>query len=223
MQTTIPYMQIRGGSSKGLYFLASDLPVEQHLKDQILLAAMCGFGADDIRQIDGLGGADPLTSKVGIVSRSIHHNADIDYEFVQIVVGGNATDRTQNCGNILAGVVPFAIETGLLDASNPETRARVYMTNSDAICEVTVQTPDAQIEYQGNTRIDGVPGTAAPVICNYMDIAGSACGALLPTGNLIDEVDGVEVTCIDNGMPVVVIRAIDLERSGGKHCPSQTS
>lgn len=207
-------MQLRGGSSKGLYFVASDLPADEATKDKVLLAAMCGVGPEDSRQIDGLGGSDPLTSKVGIVSRSTRADADLDYEFVQVVVGGGATDRTQNCGNILAGVVPFAIERGLLDAGSAETRARVYMTNSGSICEVVVQTPDGQVAYDGNAKIDGVPGSAAPVICNYMDIAGSACGSLLPTGNRIDVIDGIEVTCIDNGMPIVLIRASDLGCTG---------
>lgn len=214
MQTAIPYMQLRGGSSKGLYFRAADLPTDQATRDAVLLAAMCGVGGDDQRQIDGLGGSDPLTSKVGIVSKSTRDDADLDYEFVQVVVGGNTTDRTQNCGNILAGVVPFAIESGLLPADSAETRARVYMTNSGSVCEVVVQTPNGQIEYAGKAKIDGVPGSAAPVICNYMDLAGSACGSLLPTGKLIDTIDGVEVTCIDNGMPIALIRAQDLGRSG---------
>ena len=214
MQTTIPFMQLRGGSSKGLYFKAADLPTDAALRERVLIAAMCGVGGGDARQIDGLGGADPLTSKVAIVSVSQRDDADIDFEFVQVVVGGNATDRTQNCGNILAGVVPFAIEAGMLRASVGETRARVFMINSGSICEVVVQTADGRVEYSGGAKIDGVPGTAAPVICNYTDTAGSACGELLPTGKLVDVVDGVRVTCIDNGMPVVLLRAADLGRTG---------
>ena len=207
-------MQLRGGSSKGLYFLASDLPADQPTRDKVLLAAMCGVGPEDDRQIDGLGGADPLTSKVAIINRSQRPGIDLDYEFVQVVVGGNATDRTQNCGNILAGVVPFALEAGILPAGDPETGASVYMINSDSICEVIVRTPAGRIVYDGDAKIDGVPGTAAPVICNYQDIAGSATGALLPTGRLIETVDGIPVTCIDNGMPVVLLRAADLGRTG---------
>jgi 4-oxalomesaconate tautomerase len=141
-------------------------------------------------------------------------DADLDYEFVQVVVGGNATDRTQNCGNILAGVVPFAIESGLLRAGDPETRARVCLVNSESICEVVVQTPQGRMGYAGDARIDGAPGTAAPVVCNYFDTAGSACGSLLPTGNLVDTIVGVRVTCIDNGMPVVLLRASDFGRTG---------
>ncbi|HUR59569.1 MAG TPA: 4-oxalomesaconate tautomerase [Opitutaceae bacterium] len=214
MQPAIPFMQFRGGSSKGLYFKAADLPVDVALRNRVLLAAMCGVGPDDKRQIDGLGGADPLTSKVALVSVSQRAGADLDYEFVQVVVGGNATDGTQNCGNLLAGVVPFAIEAGLLRASDGETRARVFMLNSDSICEVVVQTPSGKMEYAGTAKIDGVPGTGAPVICNYADTAGSACGELFPTGNLVDVIDGVRVTCIDNGMPVVLLRAADVGRTG---------
>ena len=214
MQRTIPYMHIRGGSSKGLFFSASDLPASNEAKDTILLAAMAGVGPDDPRQIDGLGGADPLTCKVAIVSLSGREDADIDYEFVQVVPGEGRTDRTQNCGNILAGVVPFALETGMIKAGNPETEARVFMTNSSSICTVRLLTPGGALSYAGDTRIDGVPGTAAPVSCNYQDITGSTCGSLLPTGNVRDMYDGIEVTCIDNGMPVVLIRATDLGRTG---------
>lgn len=218
-QRSIPYMQLRGGSSKGLYFKAEDLPAEQSDKDQILLAAMCGAGAGDERQIDGLGGADPLTSKTAIVGLSEREDADLDYEFVQVVVGKGVTDRVQNCGNILAGVVPFAIEAGLLEAGKGAmtgtTTARVHMVNSGSVCEVVIQTTtDGQVQYGGETVIDGVPGSAAPVICNYMDTAGSATGRLLSTGNLIDVVDDIEITCIDNGMPVVLMRAEDFGLSG---------
>ena len=214
MQTAIPFMQLRGGSSKGLYFKASDLPADTALRNRVLLAAMSGVGPEDPRQIDGLGGGDPLTSKVAIVAQSARAGADLDYEFVQVVVGGGATDGTPNCGNLLAGVVPFAIEAGLLRATEGETRARVYMINSESICEVVVQTPHGKMGYAGAAKIDGVPGTAAPVLCNYADTAGSACGALLPTGNLVDKIEGTRVTCIDNGMPVVLLRAADLGRTG---------
>ncbi len=214
MQTAIPYMQFRGGSSKGLYFQASVLPRDPETRRRVLLATLTGNGPDDPRQIDGLGGADPLTSKVAIVDRSSRTDADLDYEFVQVVVGRNATDSTQNCGNLLAGVVPFAIESGLLTATDGVTRARVFMLNSESLCEVSVQTPGRHVEYAGSARIDGAPGSAAPVVCNYLDTAGSACGELLPTGNLRDTIDGVDVTCLDNGMPVVVLRAADLGVAG---------
>lgn len=209
-QIATPYMQFRGGSSKGIYFLASDLPEEKAQRDQILLSAL----GRDVSQIDGLGGATGLTSKAAIVSKSDRDDADLDYLFVQIIVGENRLDFTPNCGNILAGVGPFAIELGLLEASDGETKLRVHMLNSGKICELILQTPHRMMTYQGNAQINGVSGTSAPIICNYEDTAGSACGALLPTGNLIDEVDGIELTCIDNGMPLVVLRAADLGISG---------
>jgi 4-oxalomesaconate tautomerase len=211
MQTPVPFMQIRGGSSKGIYFLASDLPEDSSLRDRILLAII---GGGDPRQIDGLGGAHPLTSKIGIVSPSTRDDIDVDYLFVQAVVGEDRVDTTPNCGNILAGIGPFAIESGLVKTTGDETPVRVYMVNSGNRCELIVKTPGGMVDYQGNARIDGVPGTAAPLVCNYMDLAGSACGSLLPTGNVIDTVEGVEVTCIDNGMPVVVLRARDFNITG---------
>lgn len=215
MQTAIPCMQFRGGSSKGVYFLASDLPAEAALRDRVLLAIM---GGGDPRQIDGLGGAHPLTSKIAVVSPSSRENTDVDYLFVQAVVGEDRVDITPNCGNILAGVGPFAIEKGLVKAQDGETLVRIYMVNSSNRCELMIRTPGGRVEYQGDARIDGVPGTAAPVICNYMDLAGSACGSLLPTGNIIDVVDGIEVSCIDNGMPVVVLRAQDFGITGYESC-----
>jgi len=214
MQRSIPYMQLRGGSSKGLYFDEADLPAEQEARDRVLIGAMTGVGPNDSRQIDGLGGADPLTSKVGIVARSIRDDADLEYEFVQVVLGKGVTDRTQNCGNILAGVVPFAIETGMIEASDPSTVVRVYMRNSASMCVVETSTPGGKITYVGDARIDGVPGRSAPVICTYQDIAGSTCGAMLPTGSPFDVIEGVQVTCIDNGMPVVLLRASDFGLDG---------
>ena len=213
MQTAIPYMQLRGGSSKGLYFKADDLPSDEATRDKVLMAAMGSIGKDS-RQIDGLGGADPLTSKVGIVSLSEQSGVDVDYLFVQVVVGDDRVDTTPNCGNILAGIGPFALESGILEADAEETVVRINMLNSGKMCEQFVQTPGGQVNYSGEASIDGVPGTAAPIICNYLNLAGSVCGSLLPTGNLIDEVDGIEITCIDNGMPVVVLRAEDFGITG---------
>ena len=201
---------MRGGSSKGLYFHAHDLPADPDVRNRVLVAAM---GADG-RQIDGVGGADPLTSKVAVVSPSTRDDADVDYLFVQVGVGEGRTDTTPNCGNMLAGVGPFAIETGLLAASGEETTIRVHMVNSGNLCELRVRTPDGTVQYDGDAHIDGVPGTSAPILCNYLDVAGSACGALLPTGNVLDVVDDVPVTCVDNGMLVVVLRAGDFQRSG---------
>ena len=201
---------MRGGSSKGLYFRAEDLPSDPAVRDRVLVAAM----GSDARQIDGAGGAHPLTSKVAIVSRSASADADVDYLFVQVVVGEGRVDTTPNCGNMLAGVGPFAIETGLVPADDGETAVRVRMVNSGNLCELLVQTPDGVVTYDGDAQIDGVPGTSAPIVCNYLDVAGSATGSLLPTGQVLDVVDGIEITCIDNGMPVVVLRAQDLGISG---------
>ncbi len=202
----IPFAQIRGGSSKGLYFNAKDLPQDPAKRDPILVAAI-GRGA---RQIDGLGGADPLTSKVAIVSRSSRPGVDLDFLFAQVVVGKDIVDTSPNCGNILSGVGYFALETGMLEATEGVTRINVYMINSGNECELIIKTPNRKPEYSGDTKIDGVPGTGAAVICNYADLAGSACGALFPTENAKDVVDGIEVTCIDNGMPVAIMRADSL-------------
>lgn len=210
MQTAIPAYIMRGGSSKGLYFRAEDLPDDPELRDRVLVAAM----GEDQRQIDGVGGAHPLTSKVAIVSRSQEEGVDVEYLFAQVVVGEGRVDTTPNCGNMLAGVGPFALETGLAEAADGETAVRVRMLNSGNLCELLVQTPGGRVRYDGDARIDGVPGSAAPIVCNYLDVAGSVCGSLLPTGRVRDEIEGIPVTCIDNGMPVVVLRAADLGRTG---------
>lgn len=214
MQRAIPYMQLRGGSSKGLYFNASDLPTDEALRNRVVIAAMEGVGLGDPRQIDGLGGAETLTSKAAIVSLSSREDADLDYLFLQVVIGGGRVSTLQNCGNILAGVLPFAIESHLWPAQQDQTTAIIHMVNSGGLCEVTVPTPQGEVEYAGDATVDGVPGSAAPIICNYLDVTGSATGALLPTGHIVDVVDGVEMTVVDNGMPVVVLRAADVGRTG---------
>jgi 4-oxalomesaconate tautomerase len=211
MQRAIPAFVMRGGTSKGLYFLSDDLPADEQLRDSLLLAAM---GSPDERQIDGMGGAHPLTSKVAIVSPSADDDADVDYLFLQIFVDEARVSDGQNCGNILAGVGPFAIERGLVVAEDDTTEIRIRMLNSGAIAVARVQTPDGRVRYDGDVAIDGVPGTAAPIMLDFADVAGSNCGALLPGGGPIDEFDGVPVTCIDNGMPVVLIRATDVGKAG---------
>jgi 4-oxalomesaconate tautomerase len=211
MQTKIPCTLMRGGTSKGAYFLASDLPVDVAARDRVLLAAM---GSPDPRQIDGVGGADPLTSKVAIVSKSSRPGIDVDYLFCQVWVDRAEVSTQQNCGNILAGVAPFAIERGLVPAAGLETRVRIFMVNSSQTVVATVQTPDGSPRYDGDAAIDGVPGTAAPIPLSFADTAGSTCGALLPTGHAVDVVHGVRVTCLDNGMPVVIMRADELGRTG---------
>ncbi|WP_421682745.1 4-oxalomesaconate tautomerase [Stutzerimonas urumqiensis] len=210
-QTRIPCLQMRGGTSKGAYFLASDLPDDPALRDAVLLAVM---GSPDPRQIDGIGGADSLTSKVAIVRRSERDDADVDYLFAQVVVSEPRVDYGQNCGNILAGVGPFAIERGLVPVAGAETPVRIFMENTGQIAVAKVPTSDDAVRYEGDVAIDGVPGTAAPLVIEFEDVAGSSCGALLPTGNARDRFDGIEVTCIDNGMPVILLRAEDLGISG---------
>ncbi|MFK8018153.1 MAG: 4-oxalomesaconate tautomerase [Pseudomonadales bacterium] len=213
MLTSVPCSIYRGGTSKGLYFLASDLPSDTTQRNAILLAAL---GSPDSRQIDGMGGGHPLTSKVAIVSPSISEDADVDYLFLQVVVDKAEVSDAQNCGNILAGVGPFAIESGLVKTRGELTDVRIKMLNTGALATARIETPGGRVNYKGSARIDGVPGSAAPVPLNFQDIAGSSCGALLPTGNLVDRVDGVDVTCIDNGMPVVVLNANDFGLSGAE-------
>jgi len=211
VQTAIPCTVMRGGTSKGLYFRVEDLPSDAATRDKVLLAAM---GSPDIRQIDGMGGAHPLTSKIAIVAPPSHPDADVDYLFLQAVVDEPRIDTSQNCGNLLAGIGPFAIENGMVAAKDGVTDVRIHMLNTKSIAVASIQTPGGVVEYQGGARIDGVPGTAAPIPIDFLDVAGSSCGALLPTGNAIDVVDGVELTCIDNGMPVVVMRARDFGKTG---------
>jgi 4-oxalomesaconate tautomerase len=210
-QTAIPCTVMRGGTSKGLYFKLEDLPADIATRDAVLLAAM---GSPDVRQIDGMGGAHPLTSKVAVVSHSTHPDADVDYLFLYVLVDEALVDPGQNCGNLLAGVGPFAIEEGLVRAEDGVTNVRINMLNTKSLASAAIQTPGGQVRYDGDARIDGVPGTAAPIPTDFLDVAGGACGALLPTGNARDVVDGIEVTCIDNGMPVVVMRARDLGKTG---------
>jgi len=211
MTVAIPCTWMRGGTSKGAYFLKSDLPSDNQQRDDLLLSIM---GSPHPMQIDGIGGADPLTSKVAVISKSARADADIDYLFLQVFVDRPVVTDKQNCGNILAGVAQFAVEKGLAVSMDGQTELSVYMVNSEQIATVTIETPGGQVTYDGTASIDGVPGTAAPVLENFPDAAGSTCGSLLPTGNAVDVIDGIEVTCIDNGMPVVVMRAGDLAISG---------
>ena len=211
MQTAIPCTVMRGGTSKGLYFRNTDLPADIATRDKVLLAAM---GAPDVREIDGMGGAHPLTSKVAIVSPPSRPDADVDYLFLQVVVDEPRVDAGQNCGNLLAGIGPFAITHGMVRAKDGITDVRINMLNTKSIAVARIQTPGGKVRYDGDARIDGVPGTAAPIPIDFLDVAGSSCGALLPTGNARDVINGVEVTAIDNGMPVVVMRANDFGKTG---------
>jgi 4-oxalomesaconate tautomerase len=201
-------MWMRGGTSKGGYFLKDDLPAD---RDAFLLRVM---GSPDPRQIDGMGGADPLTSKVAVVCKSARDGVDVDYLFLQVFVDQAIVTDAQNCGNILAGVGPFAIERGLVVAAGDATRVTIYMENTGQVAVATVATPGGVVTYDGDGRIDGVRGTAAPVPLAFRDTAGSSCGALLPTGNAVDLIEGVACTLIDNGMPCVVMKAADIGATG---------
>jgi len=219
-QTAVPCWFMRGGTSRGPFFRAADLPLERADRDAVLLAVM---GSPDPRQIDGLGGANPLTSKVGIVGPGKQADIDLEFQFAQLQPDNDIVDTTPNCGNMLAAVVPFAIESGLLVPESDTTTARVLTLNTGMVAEIAVRTPQCGsgrcVEYAGDARIDGVIGTAAPITINFLDTAGSVCPALLPTGHARDTVDlagvgPVDVTCIDNGMPLVIVNAADLGRTG---------
>jgi 4-oxalomesaconate tautomerase len=211
MQRSIPCLFMRGGTSRGPFFLDADLPAEVAQRDALLLSVM---GSPDPRQIDGLGGADPLTSKVGMVRRSQVPGVDLEFLFAQVSVKEARVDTTPNCGNMLAAVAPFGLETGLVKATGDVTTLRVLTRNTGTLSDIEVRTPGGKVEYSGDARIDGVPGTAAPINISFLETAGSVCGALLPTGRPIDRFDGIEVSCIDNGMPVVIMAAEALGVTG---------
>ena len=209
--SSAPCMWMRGGTSKGGYFLESDLPPDKATRDAFLLQVM---GSPDPRQIDGMGGADPLTSKVAVIRPSAREGVDVDYLFLQVFVDQAVVSDSQNCGNILAGVAPFAIERGLVPLRGDETTVTIYMENTGQTAIARVQTPDGKVSYTGPATIDGVPRSAAPIPITFTETAGSSCGALLPTGNVLDVIDGIEVTMIDNGMPSVILRASDMGITG---------
>lgn len=208
-------MLMRGGTSKGAYFVESDLPAAADARDDLLLRVM---GSPDARQIDGVGGAHPLTSKVAVVSRSTSADADVDYLFLQVGVDQAFVTDKQNCGNLLAGVGPFALERGLVHATGDRASVRVRMVNTGGVATATFPVRDGQPVYEGDAAIAGVPGTAAPIELLFEETAGSSCGALFPTGNVVDVIEGVRVTCVDNGMPVVVLLAADVGIDGDEPC-----
>lgn len=210
-QAGIPCILMRGGTSKGPYFVTTDLPGDERQRDAVLLTAM---GSPDARQIDGIGGADTLTSKVAMVSPSARDGVDVDYLFAQVSVTEAFVDTSPSCGNILAGVGPFAIERGMVPAKDGETTVVIYNINTNSRIEAVVKTDAGGVIYDGDTAIAGVPGTAAPVRLNFMDIVGSKTGKLLPTGNLVEEIDGVAVTLIDVAVPMMIFRAADLGKTG---------
>lgn len=211
MSDGIPCLWMRGGTSKGAVFLASDLPGDPAARDALLLQIM---GSPDPRQIDGIGGGDPLSSKVAVIGPSGREDADVDYLFLQVFVEQPLVSDAQGCGNILAAVGPAAIERGLVAVAGDETQVRIHMVNTGEVAVARVRTPGGRVCYEGQARIDGVPGTAAPVSLMFTGLAGSMCGALLPTGQAVDVIDGVECTLVDNGMPCVVMRADALGVTG---------
>ena len=219
-QIAIPAVLMRGGTSKGPYFLRHDLPENQDAMSAVLLAAM---GSPDTRQIDGIGGATPLTSKVCIVSKSDRADADVNYLFAQVSVDQDFVDYGPTCGNMLSGIGPFAIEAGLIPADGDETRVRIHAVNIDALIEAVVQTPDGAVAYDGDCAIDGAPGTAAPILLKFMGIVGGKTGALFPAGAPIIEVEGIEVTCIDVAMPMVLARASDMGIIGNETAAELTA
>ncbi|GHH76831.1 FldA protein [Streptomyces sulfonofaciens] len=219
-QVAVSCWFMRGGTSRGPFFRAADLPGDRAARDAVLLAAM---GSPDPRQIDGLGGANPLTSKAGIVDRSTRDGIDLEFLFAQLQPDSDVVDTTPNCGNMLAAVVPFAVESGLLVPVSDTTTARVLTLNTGLTAEITIRTPEGEygryVDYAGQTRIDGVPGSAAPVSIGFLDTEGSVCASLLPTGHVRDRVEPagvgpIDVTCIDNGMPLVIVEAAALGRTG---------
>lgn len=208
-------MVMRGGTSKGAYFLAEDLPTRQGLRDDLIRRLM---GSPDPRQIDGIGGAHPLTSKVAVVGRSSDDVADVEYLFLQVGVEDSVVTDRQNCGNLLAGVGPFAVERGLVPVDGDEAHVRIRMLNTGSMATATFHVEDRKPHYHGDVAISGVPGTGAGIRLDFEGLAGSTCGALLPTGNVVDRLAEFDVTCVDNGMPVVVLRATDVGVSGYESC-----
>ena len=217
----VPCLLMRGGTSRGPFFLEADLPADPAARDRVLLAAL---GSPDSRQIDGLGGAHPLTSKAGIVRKSTTAGVDLDFLFAQLQPNSDTVDLTPNCGNMLAAVLPFALERGLLPAADGATTARILTLNTGMQCDVTMPTPGGALRYGGDARIDGVPGSAAPISINFLDTAGSVCPSLLPSGRRMDRVAvaagggaapyEIDATLIDNGMPMVLVRAADFGLTG---------
>jgi 2-methylaconitate cis-trans-isomerase PrpF len=210
-QLAIPCLVMRGGTSRGPYFLKSDLPEEIAARDRVLLAVM---GSPDLRQIDGIAGADTLTSKVAIVSKSERPGVDVDYLFAQVDIARPIVDTSPSCGNMISGVGPFAILKGLVKAQDGVTTVVIFDVNTKSRIEAVVQTPGGEVVFDGEAAIDGVPGTAAPIVLNFMEAVGAKTGKMLPTGHAIDVIDGIECSCLDVCMPMVMMRATDLGLTG---------
>src|SRR6186713_3495760 len=211
MNRVIPCVLMRAGTSRGPFFLSEWLPADERERDEALIGAI---GASDLLQVDGVGGGSTLTSKVAIVSKSSQPGCDVDYLFAQVGVGRKSVDTRPNCGNMLSGVGPFAIEQGLVTARDGETTVRVFNVNTRSRIDVTVLTPNRRVTYEGETGIDGVAGTAAPIRLDFLDAWGAVTGSLFPTGRRIDTIEGVQVSCIDAAMPLVIVHARDLGLSG---------
>lgn len=211
MQTKIPCVIMRGGTSRGPFFKRSDLPADIPTRDAVLLSVM---GSPHEIQIDGIGGSHSVTSKVAMISPSQRPDADVDYLFAQVQIHENFVDTKPNCGNMLVAVGPYAIEAGLVPARDGETPVRIYNVNTDSLIEAIVQTPGRQVTYEGDASIDGVPGTAAPVGINFKSAIGAVTGRMLPTGRALDVIDGVQASCVDIAMPLVMMRAADLGKTG---------
>jgi hypothetical protein len=210
-QIRIPCVMMRGGTSRGPVFLAADLPSDPARRDALLLSVM---GAGHDLEIDGIGGGHPLTSKVAIVGPATVPGADVDYLFAQVRIRERRVDTSPNCGNMLAAVGPFAIEAGLVPASGAVTTVRVHNVNTGKLIEAQVMTPGGRVTYEGGTSIDGVPGTAAPIRLSFLDVAGAKTGQLLPTGVPAERIDGIEVSCVDAAIPIMLVRAAGLGKSG---------
>ncbi len=211
MQTRIPCVIMRGGTSRGPFFLAADLPPDAATRDAVLLAVM---GSPHEIQVDGIGGAHSVTSKVAMISKSKHPEADVDYLFAQVEINQRIVDTKPNCGNMLVAVGPFAIESGLVPAKNGETTVRIFNVNTQSLVDAIVQTPGGAVTYEGDAAIDGVAGTAAPVKINFKSAIGSVTKKMLPTGKPLDVIDGIEVSCVDVAMPIVLMRAEAFGKTG---------
>lgn len=210
-QTAIPYIHMRGGTSKGPYFRREDLPEDLDTLSEVLIAAV---GSGHALNIDGIGGGAAVTTKVAMLSESMDDWADVDYFFAQVSVEDRLVDYKPTCGNILSGVGPAAIEMGLVTPTEDVTEIRIRAVNTGAQVVAKVQTPGGKLAYDGPAEIAGVPGQSAPIQLAFMGVVGSSTGAFLPTGNLRDTFDGIEVTCMDVAMPVAIARAKDFGLTG---------
>jgi len=214
---------IRGGTSKGVYLLASDLPNDPSVRDQVILAI---YGSPDPRQINGLGGADPLTSKVAIIARSARPDADVDYTFGYVGIDKAVVDYDGNCGNISQGVGPFAVDEGLVPVNEPITKVRIFNTNTKKVIEAAVPVRDGKALTEGDFLVNGVPGTGAKIVLNFVNSGGSKTGKLLPTGNVVDKMelqDGrtIRVSLVDAANPAVFVQAVEIGFTG-KELPKDT-